>query len=256
MSRHLALDPRESPVQVTMPRQGQPPDGSSAETVAPQAVPEAESATDVAAEVPPTRRRAASSLQDQPLPKLRPAARHHSGVEHKGLRRPARPVSGKATAPRGMGLSKALLTLLASALIAALAGAWAYHSWSDNRALSRSGSGPAKAQVVVLDGVADTSNIDFVAGRTEQVSVSVQNPNPRPVAVQGIEPGKVVLSQPVPPACSSALVKAVAEHNDLVIPPGDGVFDATVAMSADAPPDCRGIAFSVTFVVTGTVTTP
>jgi hypothetical protein len=242
MSRHLALDPREPPVQVTMPRQGQSSDGGSAETVAPHAV----SAVGLAP-------------VDQPLPRVRPAARHHSGVEVGPLRRPSRPPrigSPRATRPRGMGLSKALLALLGSALVAALAGAWAYHSWSGNRALSHGGAGAAgKGRVFILDGVADTSSISFRPGRTEQVPVNVSNRNPQSVAVQGIEPGKVQLVDPVPPGCTAAMVKAVGERADLVIPPGGGEFMATVAMSKDAPSDCTGIAFSVTFTVTGSVTT-
>jgi hypothetical protein len=155
-----------------------------------------------------------------------------------------------------MGLSKALLALLGSALVAALAGAWAYHSWSGNQALSHGAAGAAgKGAVVILDGVADTSKISFQPGRNELVQVSVQNPNPQPVAVQGIEPGQVRLVEPVPPGCTSVMIKAVGEHDDLVVPPGGGVFDATVAMSKAAPSDCTGIAFSVTFVVTGSVTT-
>lgn len=278
MSRHLALDPRQPPVQVTMPRQGTSPAERPAGTVAPQGdqlvdagPPPLSSPPPVsplpAADAPTSRRtrresrppapREPKPLGEQPLPAIRPAARHHSGVERGGRDRSRRATgSPKATAPRGFGLSKALIALVGSAVVAALAGAWAYQSWSGNRELSREGAAAPKTDVVILDGVADTSNVSFEPGSTQVVRVSVPNPNTVGVTVRSIQPGKVMLAEPVPEGCTPSLVKAVGEHDGLLIPPGGGGFDATVAMSSAAPRDCEGMAFSVTFVVTGAVDTP
>jgi hypothetical protein len=275
MSRHLALDPREPPVSVTMPRQGQPPADGSTPTH-----PATDAPTDQAR--PGLRRRGRKDGEgepaplDQALPSGRPAARHHSGIERRVLRRsrstvPSVLASGAAPGPADAGagtdghpepsgsrirLGRALVALVGAAVAAGLATAWAYNSWDGNRTLSQQANAEVSA-VVLLDAVADTSQFSFVAGQSPQVGVQVTNPYPRTVNVSSIEPKTVALVDPVQPGCSADQITVLPPSVEgLAVPPGGAVFNATVAMDRDAPPECNGSAIAISFVVQGRFARP
>jgi hypothetical protein len=137
-----------------------------------------------------------------------------------------------------------------------LAAAWAYHSWDDNRTLSRTAPAPS-SEVVLLDAVADTSQLSFVAGQLLQVGVQVANPNPGTVNVSSIALKAVTLVGSVPPGCTADLVTVLPPSAEgLAVPPGEAVFNATVEMDAKAPAECNGIPFAISFVVQGRFAQP
>jgi hypothetical protein len=249
MSRHLALDPREPPVSVTLPRQGQARSESPDD-----ALDLDESPGDPAEPGSGRRLRRGGRRDEQSLPTLRPAARHHSGVERRALRaggKQSEPARAHDLEPRGMRLGKAMLALLGSAVAATAAGAWAYHSWDGNRVLSHRPGG-STSDIVLLDAIADTSQVSFAPGRSVVVKVQVDNRNQGTVNVSSIVPKPVTLSQSVPAGCDPGLVSVLAPSVDnLAIPPGGAVFNASVTMRPDAPSDCTGIAFAISFVVQG-----
>jgi hypothetical protein len=257
MSRHLALDPREPPVSMTMPRQGLSPAESSDDTSDDSGAGGLDPGTATASR---RARRSDGQQSEQVLSPLRPAARHHSGIERRGSRRAAakaaRANDPLELAPRGMKLSKAMLALLGLAVAAAAAGTWAYHSWQGNRALTHHPVAAA-TQPVLLDAVADTSRLSFAAGQTAAVQVQVSNSNQGTVNVSNVMPKAVTLSQPVPQGCTPDLVKVLPPSVDsLAVPPGGAVFSANITMDSAAPPDCEGIAFAISFVVQGRFAQP
>ena len=155
-----------------------------------------------------------------------------------------------------MRLGRAVVALVGAAVAAGLAAAWAYHSWDGNRTLSQ--QSPAKAsELVLLDAVADTSQFSFVAGQAPQVGVQVANPYPGTVNVSSIEPKTVTLVGPVQPGCSADQITVLPPSVEgLAVPPGGAVFNATVAMDSDAPPECNGGAIAISFVVQGRFARP
>lgn len=125
-----------------------------------------------------------------------------------------------------------------------LAGGIAYAAWS----VFGSGSTTATSTTIAPLGVTTTVGAQLYPGGTTLLTVTVSNPNPRPVTVTSITQNGAITG------CTTPDLTLTLPAVSLPVPAGGSasvVLGPVVAMGTSSSTDCQGVTFTIPLRATG-----